>query len=168
MTVDDLAEVYDAAVSKRYIEWVNAPEGSDHLTNDILRRAGIRAIVRALRDDFVTAAVSGVALAAHVNAGTAKPGAVERIADSVINEILGDAGEKVAEPTAGQRLIKAAKEAAAIARGEVPDAAPAVCVWIDQVKGMAWAGCDNKLYPIKSAVNGCNGCGAPVKFTEAK
>ena len=47
------------------------------------------------------------------------------------------------------------------------DAAPAVCVWIDQVKGMAWAGCNNKLYPIKSAVNGCNGCGKPITFTEA-
>ena len=54
MTVEELIEIYEAAVTKRYTEWVNAPE-DDNISNDMLKRAGVIAIVRALRSELAIA-----------------------------------------------------------------------------------------------------------------
>ena len=148
MTVEDLMMIYDAAIggARRM--------GQQH-------RVGVTAIVRALRDEL-----NRVDWDLHESA-------IE-----VLDEILGsDAGEKVGthgspELDEDARKLEAMGQDPGMTLEELlapaTDAAPDVCVWIDQVKGMAWAGCNNKLYPIKSAVNGCNGCGKPIKFTEAK
>lgn len=179
-TVDDLAEVYEAAVSKRYMEWVNGPEG-DNISNDMLRRAGIRAVVMALRN--------------HFQYGNGWPGASTW---KEFDEILASEGEKVVggqrapvgstvvlktpttdpAPTVGQRLIKAAKEAAAIARGEDTDAAPAVCVWTlethpddgshyETACGDAWCSVLGGT-PKQDNYSFCPSCGKPIAFTEAK
>lgn len=88
-----------------------------------------------------------------------------------------------AAPTVGQRLIKAAHEAAAIARGEVSDpsytggmndlcvtdAAPAVCEWkqLGDRHGHFTRECSK--YPTTSAAGDyCSNCGKPIKFTEVK
>jgi len=79
-----------------------------------------------------------------------------------MNEILASDGVE-AEPTVGQRLIKAAKEAAAIAKGEVPAAAPDVCEW--RIKEYCWeTSCGRK--PINTPPAGylnCS-CGLPISF----
>jgi len=83
-----------------------------------------------------------------------------------IDEILASEGVK-AEPTVGQRLIKAAKEAAAIAKGEAP-AAP-VCVWTKSplrlyehsASILYRTGCGaDFFYNYKQ----CQGCGKPISF----
>ena len=51
MTLDDLNKIYEDASTKRYVEWVNSPEDGN-ISNDILRRAGFRAVVEALRDEM--------------------------------------------------------------------------------------------------------------------
>ena len=100
MTLDDLSKIYEDASTKRYVEWVNAPE-DDNISSAILRRAGIRAVVAALRDE-----VDRIWTWEDMPCNTVL---------DVFNEIL---GSDAVEPTVGQRLIKAAHEAAAIARGE--------------------------------------------------
>ena len=175
-TVDDLVKVFDEA------HW------SAHS-----RRAGIAAVVRAVRDEM------------H-----AHPGECWACEDNrnKFNEILGDAGEKVAgsantvdaqqcqtttisvtdpyEPitgvtdyhrgkTVGERLITAAKEAVAIARGEKEPAreyAP-VCVWTradkSKLLNVQWwsVGCVSGL-KREGHHSPCSSCGKPIRFVEAK
>lgn len=112
---------------------------------------GIAAVVRALRDET---AINSCACRFW------------------LDDILGAAGDEVAEPTVGQRLIKAAHEAAAIARGEATDPAPAVCVWtriseFDMVIHYSTPhGVMNDLHLWRGLQ--CSACHAPIKFTEAK
>jgi hypothetical protein len=74
-----------------------------------------------------------------------------------------------AEPTVGQRLIKAAKEAAAIAKGEAPAAAP-VCEWTP--KGIFHgarvhvAACDGGVRATYGFTH-CPTCKRPISFKDA-
>lgn len=154
MTVDDLAKVFRAGL----FDYLGQNPDATVTEGD---RAGIAAVVRAVRDEIVEDGNCKYCVATT----------------AMYNEILGDAGEKVGthgspELDEDARKLEAMGQDPGMTLEELlapaTDAAPDVCVWIDQVKGMAWAGCNNKLYPIKSAVNGCNGCGKPIKFTEAK
>ena len=69
-----------------------------------------------------------------------------------------------------QRLIEAAKEAAAFARGEVTDAAPAVCEWTGEEYVTYSTSCESEheVDPHKAPPTHCPSCGKPIKFTEAK
>lgn len=151
-TVDDLMDAFKTGFRQRMQDPGIRPEG------DIAIRAGIRAVVEALRDEILR------------DYGGNNHSWCERVALGAINEILapreggngaaggstsnaskaiGEGGASVPgtptpaapAPTVGQRLIKAAHEAAAIARGDddlvvsptglgLSPAAPApVCVW---------------------------------------
>jgi len=114
-----------------------------------IRRAGIRAVVEALRDE----------LRREWFLDDSGLESVERW----MNEILASDGVE-AEPTVGQRLIKAAKEAAAIAKGEVPAAAP-VCEWTDL--GPEWSSSCKVRFGAFASTKGrffCPSCGKPISF----
>lgn len=130
MTLDDLTKIYRDEIAKpEYPGW------------DEKHRAGIRAVVEALRDEIALP-------------NDESPFGLDLLElEKLFNEILGDAGEKAAggptredvengaprcsdtpeavtpaaDLSVGQRLVKAAKEASAIARGA--DASQ-VCEWV--------------------------------------
>ena len=126
MTIQELWEIFDRA-------WHASVNINDVTDYGNAERAGVTAIVRALRDEIVPdgewwdhADVKGW-----------------------FNEILGDAGEKVA------------------------DAAPAVCVWTpytDEPLGADWwRTCKDVRHRYKfDGHHPCASCGKPIKFTEAK
>ncbi len=179
MTIEELTEAYHSAYSDCLIG-----------TEDGLRarRAGVTAIVRALRDEFVT-----VFRREYLEDASIETFLSAQVV-GMLDQILGDAGEKVAEytggmndlsvtpatdpaPTVGQRLIKAAHEAAAIARGDmqpgrvyVTDPAPAVCVWTGEEYVTYSTSCESEheVDPHKAPPTYCPSCGLPIKFTEAK
>lgn len=153
MTLDELNTIGEVARQKC------AREGGSIAA---MTRAKTRAMVEALRDEMKS---------------TGKFRSVER----AFNEILASDGEvkaaggdssgeivasPAAAPTVGQRLIKAAKEAAAIAKGEKPAAAP-VCVWTQYVRGDEPA-CNPSMtmYEGKAGLP-CPRCNRPIKFKEA-
>lgn len=146
MTVDDLMTLFQSARQGTRdwngTEWVGVYGGD---------RAGVTAIVRALRDEIWT-----------------RIGCVE--ANDIINEILGsDAEEKVAEGIA-ERADE--QRADAPATDPIRDAAPAVCVWTAQDEGPAheiWkAECCDTMFERSGSPGWCLVCRAPIKFTEAK
>ena len=176
MTLDDLMALFQSARQGTRdwngTEWVGVYGGD---------RAGVIAIVRALRDEIVpptkSRAASSTMLTRHVLAG--------------VDEILGDAGEKVAEmpdlPTRTVQLTDISKSrrpdiqfepatdaAPAFYAGQDPkislntDAAPAVCEWRGSKDGqLAYMGCTKRLewtYDRRK----CPSCGKPITFTEAK
>ena len=203
MTVEELIEIYEAAVTKRYTEWVNAPE-DDNISNDMLKRAGVTAIVRALRDEMGDPSTFKSAKPECCGRGVPnyKDGSEECCCQPDvwilheemlvrINEILGDAGEKVAEmpdlPTRTVQLTGVTKSrrpdiqfepatdaAPAFYAGQDPkislntDAAPAVCEWRGSKDGqLAYMGCTKRLewtYDRRK----CPSCGKSITFTEAK
>jgi hypothetical protein len=77
-----------------------------------------------------------------------------------LNEILGDAGEKVAEYTGGMNDLSVTP---------ATDPAPAVCEWkqLGDRHGHFTRECSK--YPTTSAAGDyCSNCGKPIKFTEVK
>lgn len=161
-TIDELMRIYsDAARAGSTFPQYETP---DH-------RAGIAAVIRALRDELTS---------------VSRLRDVQRVFEEILAPREGgsrEAGEATRAdnsaplpaapaPTVGQRLIKAAHEAAAIARGEVSDAAPAVCVWTAQDTGPAheiWkAECCDTMFERSRSPGWCLVCRAPIKFTEAQ
>ena len=148
MTLDDLIAVFEKARAEA------APFPQHH--EDGLY-AGVLAIVRALRDEIVpptkSRAASSTMLTRHVR--------------DVFNEILGDAGEKVADYTCNGVRVFITQDPPAT------DAAPAVCVWtVDRDpdgEGHYETQCQNgwTLLHGKPALDGysfCPSCGKPIKF----
>lgn len=132
MTIDDLVKVFR---SKAWpIPMKDGGEGSD--------REGVIAIVRALRDETRHMTLNRDSL------------------EELFTQILGDAGEKVAEGIA-ERADE--QRADAPATDPIRDAAPAVCVW---TKEGHWYW-QHGLCSGKSNLGGyCPACGKPIKFTE--
>lgn len=191
-TVEELCDVFGRAVGAEYDRWLNERPMQGTGPTLLMRRAGVEAVVRALRDEIVEDGDCKYCVATT----------------AMYNEILGDAGEKVAgsantvdaqqcqtttisvtdpyEPitgvtdyhrgkTVGERLITAAKEAVAIARGEKEPAreyAP-VCVWTradkSKLLNVQWwsVGCVSGL-KREGHHSPCSSCGKPIRFVEAK
>ena len=150
MTVDDLHSIFKAA-RQGTREW-NGTEWVGEWHGD---RAGVVAIVRALRDEL--------SMSKDINSCSACDANYD-----LFHEILGDAGEKVA-----------AGEDSPEDRSPATDAAPAVCVWtetsIDPL-GYAWlnSSCglvdchERDVLMQPDPQKHCPSCGKPIKFTEAK
>ena len=157
-----------ADLMKLFREGQNEGRKRGYVTQGACDAEGVTAIVRALRDEM------------QFHSGMAW----ERL-----NEILGDAGEKVAEmpdlPTRTVQLTGVTKSrrpdiqfepatdaAPAFYAGQDPkislntDAAPAVCVWED---GGMWmtTQCGRRFGYTASGLRVCPNCKAPIKFTEA-
>jgi hypothetical protein len=168
MTLDQLLSDFDAAVMRAQAA------NREELPAWAHRRAGLVAVVKALRDESYACDYGDEWLRAMgQDPGMTLEELLAPPSDAAPAEGRGGGiGMTLEELFAPGPTTPSSQEFPAIGgTGETAPAtnpAPAVCEWIDQVKGMAWAGCDNKLYLIKSAVNGCNGCGKPIKFTEAK
>jgi len=140
MTLDELNTLFDAACSAQQ------RANSEDVTLWSCRGAGIRAVVLAIRDEM---------------SGASRLRDIERL----FQEILASDGVE-AEPTVGQRLIKAAKEAAAIAKGEAPAGAP-VCEWTDL--GPEWSSACKVRFGAFASTKGrlfCPSCGKPISFKE--
>ena len=176
-TVDELHEIYRNA---RLGEIFAAKD--EELVTDVrerAERAGIAAVVRALRDE-----VDRIWIDEDMGCGT--------ILD-VFNQILGDAGVQERHLTvqeqniihsALRRSVKVAgaervgTPTSAVAQAKTPATAPApdVCEWRDD----AYIGCfttscsDDAAWnrlggtPKDEGYNFCPSCGKPIKFTEAK
>lgn len=164
MKLDDLVKVYLAAY-ERHPDFADEVEGYVH--------SGIRAVVAALRDEMLDNGIW-----------------TENKVEAWMNEIL---GSDAVEPTVGQRLIKAAHEAAAIARGEaaggptsnagatdpvqandhavsvLPTPAADVCEWRPHHAtgmGMLYVGkCDRELH-FATMYGSCPSCGKPISFKD--
>ena len=156
MTIDDLVWVYLDAFSDEMDR--TEAEGD-------MERAGVTAIVRALRDEIFDAR------------GNASYGSLA-IYD-LFNEILGsDAGEKVAEgnftnPSEGRVIAPATDPAYTGGMNDlcVTDAAPAVCEWTGGITAFPMSGCNpSAAYINRNYRDGdmCPLCDKPIKFTEAK
>ena len=172
MTVDDLIAAYIEA--RNAVEWGAEKRGLLPLTND-MSRAGVTAIVRALRDTMVQVHLDGQEFG-YADEGTAIRGA-EIVVDRAINEILGDAGEKVAEgnltnPSEGRVIAPATDPYEPITgvtdyhRGKTTDAAPAVCVWKLADPDVVESGC-GQPYSAEVMRDICPSCGKPIAFKDA-
>lgn len=141
MTLDDLIAVFEKARAEA------APFPQHH--EDGLY-AGVLAIVRALRDEIVpptkSRAASSTMLTRHVR--------------DVFNEILGDAGEKVADYTCNGVRVVITQDPPAT------DAAPAVCVWTGEEYVTYSTSCESEheVDPHKAPPTYCPSCGKPIKF----
>jgi hypothetical protein len=153
MSIDELVTTFTVAY------W-GANNGPADRTN---ARAGVTAIVRALRDE-----IDRIWTSDDMGCGTII---------AVFNEILGsDAGEKVAEmpdlPTRTVQLTGITKSQRPDIQFEpATDAAPAVCEWtkgFETYENRKWwrAACGHSFYGTPTFEN-CK-CGKPIKFTEAK
>ena len=175
-TMDELMAAFKTGFRDRLQGPGIRPEG------DIAIRAGIAAVVRAVRD---AAARSEYPL-------------------RMLNEILGDAGDEAAGGSSsnadkateagGARCATTSASAPATthcpvcngkgwdrfdspcppceATGRVPatDPAPAVCVWTPR-KNMGWfqPSCrKSRMHETSAALKICPSCGKPIKFTEAQ
>lgn len=139
MTIDDLVKVFR---SKAWpIPMKDGGEGSD--------REGVIAIVRALRDETRHMTLNRDSL------------------EELFTQILGDAGEKVAEGIA-ERADE--QRADAPATDPIRDAAPAECVWTGEEYVTYSTSCESEheVDPHKAPPTYCPSCGKPIKFTEAK
>jgi hypothetical protein len=76
MTFDDLMIVFKNAARK----------GMSY--GEYNHDQGVRAVVEALRDEFIVAAASGMAAAPHINTGIVSPGVVEKIADKIVADLI--------------------------------------------------------------------------------
>ena len=186
-TVDELIGVYIEASNA--VVWEAEKRGLCPMTLD-MQRAGIAAVVRAVRDEMT------------------KLGELE-FQDSwtvlrKFNEILGYAGDEAAGGSSsnadkateagGARCATTSASAPATthcpvcngkgwdrfdspcppceAAGRVPatDPAPAVCVWTPR-KNMGWfqPSCrKSRMHETSAALKICPSCGLPIKFTEAQ
>ena len=114
-------------------------------------RAGIAAVVRALRDEFGRIMYPGD--------DWNRQGILEQF-----DQILGAAGDEVAHICDGD-------EGPSLHQTPATAPAPAVCEWTPQDEGPAheiWkTGCGT-MYERAKSTGWCSKCKAPIKFTEAK
>lgn len=181
-TVDELIGVYIEASNA--VVWEAEKCGLCPMTLD-MQRAGIAAVIRALRDAVI------LKIDAHNGCGIlATETAIDATRD-VFNEILdSDAGnEKVAGACADGTVVqrqrygendRQSKDGAEVSpRHPDPatDPAPAVCEWVfvHRMEADEWTdyrlyrqSCDGEEYATRSALQSCPSCGKPIKFTEAK
>ncbi len=167
MTVEELIGVYIEASNA--VVWEAEKRGLCPMTLD-MQRAGVTAIVRALRDEF--------GRIMEPSDDWNRMGVVD-----VFNDILlGDAGEKVGthgspELDEDARKLEAMGQDPGMTieefldehfRPPATDAAPAVCEWRGSKDGqLAYMGCTKRLewtYDRRK----CPTCGKPIRFTEAK
>lgn len=162
-TVDELCDVFGQASGAEYERWLY-DQRNDHVALAAgpalaMRRAGIAAVVRVLRDEIFDAR------------GNASYGSLA-IYD-LFNEILGEAGEKVGEapdlPTRTVQLTGITKSARPDVQFEpATDPAPAVCVWRDiPMTSEYLAKCGWRQSNIDHRTN-CPSCGKPIRYVEAK
>lgn len=157
-TMDELCDVFGQASGAEYERWLlrgrGVPDPSTHM-----RRAGIAAVVRALRDE-----IDRIWIGEDMGCGTIL---------NVFNEILGDAGDEVA----GAEGVEMPTSAVAQAKTPATDPAPAersdataVCEWTKRGDN------DPGFYSTPHGLchinhlpksGGC-WCGNPIKFTEEK
>lgn len=153
MTVDDLVEAYQDAFAKNELEQQRMGDGCEYMD---AHRAGVVAIVRALRDELSKC---------DWDEG-------ENMIDA-LDAILGDAGEKVAGGSTREDERK--DNGCLTPAGPKPatDAAPAVCVWkpislfADIEHYSTKHGVKNRMHLYRGG-DVCPYCLAPIKFTEAK
>lgn len=130
-TVDKLYETYCLAVKA----YMNSNGGALIWEAE---RAGIAAIVRALRDDTA------------INLCACK---------FWLDDILGDAGEKVAEYTGGMNDLSVTP---------ATDPAPAVCEWTKRKYEPGFYATPHGIKFKDRRYDNCGICGREIKFTEAK
>ena len=153
-TVDELIGVYIEASNA--VVWEAEKRGLCPMTLD-MQRAGIAAVVRAVRDEFGRIMYPGD--------DWNRQGILEQF-----EVILGDTAEA---RSAGVLAVESREGAMISEAPEAPatDPAPAVCVWTPQDEGPAheiWkTGCGT-MYERAKSTGWCNKCKAPIKFTEAK
>lgn len=145
-TVDDLVKVFMQAADDTYAaEYIDPAD-----TTNVAWRAGIAAVVRALRDELSKC---------DWDEG-------ENMIDA-LDEILGDAGnEKVAGVSVGNGETELDRTS-----GPAPatDPAPAVCVWTDVGdKYRSACGRSHFAWTSRDGVVVCPHCKAPIKFTEVQ
>lgn len=150
-TVDDLARIYDDAYEDRARLEFPTPE-----MKRAMHRAGIAAVVRALRREIWT-----------------RIGCVE--ASDIMNEILGDTAEA---RSAGVLAVESREGAMISEAPEAPatDPAPACEWWVERDPdgdGHYETKCQNgwTLLHGKPSLDGysfCPSCGKPIKFAEVK
>ena len=184
LTIDELVKVFhDAYGAQPY-------SGVGHF--DLGSRAGIRAVVTALRDEIIPEKMrithandtcTRTSLRRYFHEILAPREGGQAAGDPLSDEARallsswkghgplpeGQQAPAAPAPTVGQRLIKAAHEAAAIARGEATAPAPAVCVWTDVGDAYRSAcGRSHFAWTSRDGVVVCPHCKALIKFTEAK
>jgi len=154
VTVDDLVKVYCDAF---YAQRDKAPEKGITEAD----RAGVTAIVRALRDETRHMTLNRDGL------------------EELFTQILGDAGEKVGthgspELDEDARKLEAMGQDPGMTLEELlepaTDAAPAVCVWTGEEYVTYSTSCESEheVDPHKAPPTYCPSCGKPIAFTEAQ
>lgn len=168
MTIEDLMKIFHEAQH----EFTYTAPG---IGGDRIDRAGVRAVVEALRDEMLR------------KEGPETHNLSERIGLRVgvtmLDKILdSDAGEKVAGGTNGEGAAAAEPNVAMPATDPIlyspalerlvthADAAPAVCVWTGEEYVTYSTSCESEheVDPHKAPPKHCPSCGLPIKFTEAK
>ena len=156
MTIDDLIAAYIEA--RNAVEWEAEKRGLLPLTNE-MNRAGVTAIVRVLRDE---------------TCGNIESNQSAAEAWAIFEAILGDAGEKVAGNNEGYSHAEPSPATDTMPplykMLEMPDAAPAVCVWTGEEYVTYSTSCESEheVDPHKAPPTYCPSCGLPIAFTEAK
>ena len=146
MTLDELIGVYIEASNA--VVWEAEKRGLCPMTLD-MQRAGVTAIVRALRDETRHMTLNRDGL------------------EELFTQILGIAAEeKVAEGIA-ERADE--QRADAPATDPIRDAAPAVCVWTGEEYVTYSTSCESEheVDPHKAPPTYCPSCGKPITFKEA-
>ena len=148
-TLDDLLSDFDAAVLRAQ------SANREDLPAWAHRRAGLVAVVRALRDESYACDYGDEWL-------------------RMLNEILGDAGEKVMDYVCNDVRVIITQGTAYCA--PATDPAPDVCEWT--VKGRSYTYTEIRtqcgddvvlsLFATAGRIGTCGKCHRPIKFTEAK
>lgn len=155
-TVDELCDVFGQASGAEYERWLY-DKRSDHVALAAgpalaMRRAGIAAVVRALRDESYACDHGDEWL-------------------KMLDEILGDTAEA---RSAGVLAVESREGAMISEAPEAPatDPAPAVCVWTykGEARPMPSETCARynarEVFATDKWI--CTCCWKPIKFTEAK
>lgn len=180
LSIDDLEREFRA-------HWLKHGRMDDDI------RAGIRAVVKALRDECDTHLEQRLKYGAsgdvwnffnEILAPRGDEAAGGSTREDGTEAIAADPGSQgttpAAAPTVGERLVKAAHEAAAIARGEkepaavhTPAAAPDdVCEWSFRLDRSVWATkCGQYYGPFWAGdmerAKACHHCTLPIRIVEA-
>lgn len=165
MTLDDLLMEFHTAARTKSTD-IDLISDQVAFAEDIIDRAGVVAVVRALRDELICAStIKQIEMRFEkiLNPPDAKPD-LTRPANVLTKP------QNVDTTEAGQRLINAAKEASAIARGEKEPAriTPGdVCEWVLQRQfGPAYRTCNGNrsIFAERPDDGSCPWCGKTIKF----
>lgn len=160
-TVDELCDVFGQAAGAEYDRWLHDRRNDPvELAAGLalrMRRAGIAAVIMALRDDIIPE---------RMRLTRANDTCTRSSLRRYFNEILGDAGDEVA----GAERVGTPTSAVAQAKTPATDPAPAVCVWEVDGRNLWFARCPKQMghRSYSQPPSHCPACKAPIKFTEAK